>query len=395
MSWSFRIVVLVLVVVLAGGAALAIRPQPLSVDAARATRGPLEQIVDDEGKARIRERYTVSAPVAGTLARVELHEGDPVEPGTVVGRLLPLATPLLDPQARKAAEQRLASALDALAQNQASVARARVANDHAQSDATRIVALVKGGALPDAQGDQAMADARMRSAELASSEFAASVAEHEIVQARAALARFSPGVDRSDQFEITSPVHGRVLHVLHQNEGVVTAGAAILEVGDPTALELVADVLSQDAVAVQPGMPARIVHWGGSTPIAARVRRIEPAAFTKVSALGVDEQRVNVLLDPEGPTEAWQPLGDGFAVEIEIVVWSKPDALQIPTSALFRSEDSWSVFAVENGRARTRAVQIGHRGPLQTEVAGGLSPGALVVMHPGSAVREGASVTYR
>jgi HlyD family secretion protein len=395
MSWSFRITVLVLVVALAGGAALAIRPQPLNVDVARATRAPLEQIVDDEGKARIRERYTISAPVAGTLARVELHEGDPVEPGTVVGRLLPLATPLLDPQARKAAEQRLASAVDALAQNRASVARAKAANDQAQTDAARIAALVKGGALPDAQRDQAMADARMRGAELASSEFASNVAEHEIAQARAALARFSPGVDRSDQFEITSPVHGRVLHVIHQNEGVVAAGAAILEVGDPAALELVADVLSQDAVAIEPGMPARIVHWGGPTPVAARVRRVEPAAFTKVSALGVDEQRVDVLLDPEGPAETWQPLGDGFAVEIEIVVWSKPDALQIPTSALFRSEESWSVFSVENGRARTRAVQVGHRGPLETEIVGGLQPGAPVIMHPGAAVREGASVSYR
>src|SRR5262249_38726517 len=158
--------------------------------------------------------------------------------------------------------------------------------------------------------------AHTKEAELASANFAQKVAEHEIAQARAALARFTPGAGRAEQFEITSPVHGQVLHVLHKSEGVVTAGTALLEVGDPQALQLVADVLSQDAVEIKPGMPARIVHWGGATPLPAKVRQIEPAAFTKTSALGVDEQRVNVLLDLDGPVEAWRALGDGFAIEI-------------------------------------------------------------------------------
>jgi HlyD family secretion protein len=238
----------------------------------------------------------------------------------------------------------------------------------------------------------------MRDAELASAKFAAKVAVHDIAETRAALATFRPdrpGGAKSEHFEITSPVHGKVLHVLHKSEGVVTAGTALLEVGDPEALELVADVLSQDAVAIRPGMLARVVHWGGEGTLTAKVRRVEPAAFTKTSALGVDEQRVNVLLDLEGPIERFRALGDGFAVEIELTTWSKPDALQIPTSALFRDGDAWSTFVVDGERVSTRALTLGHRGPLQTEIAAGVSPGDLVVVHPSAALRVGARVTHR
>lgn len=395
MKWTRRIATFLVALALAGGAAFALRRPPLEVDVATAVRGPLEQTVVDDGRARVRERYTVSAPVAGALARIDLHEGDVVEPGSVLARLRPVASPLLDPESRKAAEQRLAAAIDASEQSQATVARAQAASDQAKRDLERIGALAKEGALPPAQLDQAGVDARMREAELASATFAAKVAEHDIEQARAALARFTPGAAKSEDFAITSPVHGQVLHVLHESEGVVAAGAALLEVGDPRALELVADVLSQDAVAIQPGMGARIVHWGGERPLAAKVRRVEPAAFTKTSALGVDEQRVNVVLDLDGPPEGWRALGDGFAVEVEITLWSGPDALQIPTSALFREGADWTVFAVTNHHTRITHVEVGHRGPLQTEISRGLQPGDIVVVHPGGAIRDGARVTFR
>lgn len=395
MSWAFRVVVAGLAVALIGAIAMALRPPPLEVDTAIVVRAPLEQKVVDDGRARVRERYTVSAPVAGTLARIDLHEGDVVEPDAVLARLLPLATPLLDPELRKTAQLRLASSLDASRQAQATVTRARLASEQAAHELARIEELVRQGALPGTQLDQATVDAHMREAELASATFAAKVADHEIEQARAALARFTPGASASEQFEITSPVHGEVLHILRQSEGVVTAGTALLEVGDPQALELVADVLSQDAVAIRTGMIARVIHWGGDLPLFAKVRRVEPAAFTKTSALGVDEQRVNVVLDLDGPPDRWHALGDGFAVQIEITTWSQPDVLQVPTSALFRTGDTWSVFVVARERAAMRAVEAGHRGPLQTEIHRGLGPGELVIIHPGAAVHDGARVSFR
>ncbi|MFI5301532.1 MAG: efflux RND transporter periplasmic adaptor subunit [Polyangiales bacterium] len=395
MNWTFRISTALIGLSLVAGVAYALRPQPLEVEVATVVRGPMELNIVDDGRARVRERYTVSAPVVGTLARIDLHEGDAVEPGTVLARLLPLASPLLDPESRKSAEQRLASSVDASEQAQATVSRAQLLSDQAARDLTRTEALAKDGAVTSVQLDQASVDARTHYAELSSAKFAAKVAEHDIVQARAALARFTPGAGKSEQFVITSPVHGQVLHVLHKSEGVVTAGTDLLEVGDPQAIELVADVLSQDAVGVRPGMVARIVHWGGDGALPAKVRRVEPAAFTKTSALGVDEQRVNVILDLDASTAAKPALGDGFALEVEITVWSKPDIVQIPTSALYREGSAWDVFVVASGHAKRRRVEPGHRGPLQSEVLSGLQPDEIVVIHPASALRDGASVTHR
>ena len=303
MKWTFRIATGLLAASLVGGIALIVRPHPVEVDVARVVRAPLDQKVVDEGRARVRERYTVSAPVAGTLARIELHEGDVVEPGMVLARLLPLPSPLLDARSRDVAVQRLASAVDSQRQADATVTRAETADEQARRELARTDALAKDGTLSPAQLDLASADARMRAAELSSARFSEKVAAHDIEQARAALERFSPGSRPSEQFEITSPVRGQVLHVLHKSEGVVTPGTALLEVGDPRALELVVDVLSQDAVAVHAGMPARLLHWGAEPLLTAKVRLVEPSAFTKTSALGVDEQRVNVVLDPEGPPE--------------------------------------------------------------------------------------------
>jgi len=395
MKWPARIATLLLVAALVLGAIVGVRPRPLDVDVARVARGPLDVKVVDEGRARVRERYSVSAPVAGTLARIDLHEGDAVEPGMVLARLLPLPSPLLDPRSREIARQRLASAIDSQRQAEATVQRDEAAHAQALHELSQADALVKRGAVPTANLDQATADAHMREAELASARFSEKVAAHDIEQARAALERFAPGSKPSEQFEVTSPVHGQVLHVLHKSEGVVEAGAVLLEVGDPAALELVVDVLSQDAVAVRAGMAARLLHWGSEPPLAGRVRLVEPSAFTKTSALGVDEQRVNVILDPDGPPERWRALGDGFAAEVEITVWSKPDVVTVPTSALFRRGAGWGVFAVTGGRALGREVTVGHRGALETEILRGVAPEEVVIIHPGASVHEGAAVASR
>lgn len=395
MKWPFRIVSALLSFALLAGVLFSLRTPPIDVDVVRVVRAPLDLKVVDDGHARVRERYTVSAPVAGTLARIELSEGDAVEPGLVLARLLPLPAPLLDPRARQVAGDHLASAIDAQRQAAATVSRAETAADQAHKDLARVEALSHDGSLPPSQLDQAGADARMRDAELSSAHFSQQIAAHDIEQARSALQRFGPGSRTTEQFEVTSPVHGQVLHVLHKSEGVVEAGTSLVELGDPRAMELVVDVLSQDAVLVHPGMPARVLHWGTDQSLAAKVRRVEPSAFTKTSALGVDEQRVNVVLDPEGPADAWTPLGDGFAAEIEITVWSKPDVMQVPESALFRRGAGWAVFVVTGGRAVARVVQVGHRGALEAEILGGLEVDEILVIHPGASVHEGARVSSR
>ena len=395
MKWVFRIAIVVIVGALVAGVFGVFRTQPVDVDVATAERAPLEQTVVNDGVTRVRERYTVSAPVAGTLARIDLHEGAVVEPGAVLARLLPLPSPLLDPRAHDVADRRLASAIDAQRQAQATVERAAAAEDEAKRELARTQELSAKAAIPLAELDRAQVEARVRAAELASAQFAARVAAHAIEESRAALETFTPGGKVSQPFEVTSPVHGKILHVLHQRESAVTAGTPLLEIGDPEALELAVDVLSQDGVAIQPGMSARVVHWGASTPLVAKVRLVEPAAFAKTSALGVEEHRVNVLLDLESPPAQWRALGDGFAVDVEIVVWSRPDVLQVPASALYRRGSAWSVFVVAGGKARARDVQIGHRGPLMTEITSGLAAGDVVIVHPAASVRDGVLVAHR
>jgi HlyD family secretion protein len=388
-----RIIYAVLGAVVLAVVVAASRPKALEVQTSKVSRGPLRLTVDEDGKTRVRERYSVPAPVAGTLSRVELRAGDPVEPGTIIARLLPLPSPLLDPRARAVAQQQLASARDAEQQAQAAVARAQSARELANSTLARSKHLFGTGALPPTELDQAEAEARMKESDVQSLRFAQQVAVHAITQAQAAVSRFDlkPGV--GDSLDVTSPVHGRILHVLHEDAGPVTPGTAIVEVGDLESMEIVAQLLSQDAVSVRPGMAATLTHWdaAGGRELKARVRRVEPAGFTKLSALGVEEQRVNVLLDLEDAASA-SPLGDGFAVEVSILTWAGEGVLQVPTSALFREAEGWAVFVEQDAYVKIHPVQIGHRGPLRAEVTGGLAEGDLVVSHPGPSLKDGVRV---
>jgi HlyD family secretion protein len=370
---------------------LAALPKPLEVETATAFRGPFRLVVDEDGKTRVRERYTVSAPVAGTLARIDLHAGDPVEPGTVVARLKPLASPLLDPRAHATAEQRLASARDAHAQALASITRADAAAQLAKSNLERDRQLAKTNAVAPNELEQAEIESRIRASELESLRFAERVAAHAVDEAQWALASFSGKQGAGEQVDLTSPVHGRVLHVLHEDSGVVSAGQGLIELGDPGSLEIVVELLSQDAVMVRPGMSATLTHWGGARELKAHVQRVEPAAFTHLSALGVEEQRVNVLLDLDDPSAAPE-LGDGFALEAQILTWSGTDVLQIPTSALFRHGDGWAVFGISGGKAVLRDVVLGHRGPLHTEILSGLAAGEVIIAHPAPTLVAGIRV---
>ena len=375
-----------------------LRPQPILVDVAAVSRGELRVTVDEEGRTRVRDRYVVAAPADGRLLRVTLKEGDRVERGAAVARIEPAS---LDPRTRAAAEARLEAARDRQREAVAHVARARAALAQAQRSAARAERLRVDRMLSPEDAEQSALAAATRAEELTAAESAAEAAAHDLEAARAALlgdlragAGVRVGQCDSDTpcLELYAPTSGQVLRLLQESERTVTAGMPLLEIGDPRALEIVADVLSTDAVKVQAGAPVLVDHWGGGTTLHARVRRVEPSGFTKLSALGVEEQRVNVIADFVDPPGA---LGDGYRVEVRIVVWEAADVRRVPASALFRYGDAWHVFVVEGGRARRRAVEVGARGAFDAEALDGLEAGERVILHPSDRVEDGVRVRPR
>jgi len=372
---------------------LALVPRPVPVESAVASRGPLRVTVDEDGVARIQDRYVVSAPLSGRLARIEKNPGDPVQAGELLARLLPSAAPLLDERTRREAEARLAMSLAAREQAGAQVERAAARWEYARADATRKRELEAKGALPHELVEQADLALRSATSELDSLHFGEQVAGHEAEMARAALGQFT-GPRNREQVAINSPVRGKILRVIQESEGVVAAGAPLLELGDPNALEIAIDVLTSDAVRIKPAAVVRFERWGGQT-LEGRVRRVDPSAFTRVSALGVEEQRVNVIVDLTSPREAWAALGDGYRVEARIIVWEAADVLQVPSSAVFRHEDGWAVFGIRDGVARLMPVQLGERTPRAVQVQTGIQAGDQVILHPSDRVRGGTKVTPR
>ncbi len=375
------------------GVVLALRPRPVPVDVATAARGALVVAIEETGIARVKDRYVVSAPVSGTVSRQLLEPGDPVREGQVVAEVAPLISPLLDARTRSEARARLSAAESALGQAEAQRGRATVAAALAQDELSRARALAAGGSVAAQQLDRAEFEARMRSEELSSAVFAVKVAAEQVRAAHAALA--GEGASRDWHVDVLAPAGGRVLRVLQKSEGAAQAGTPLVEVGNPEVLELVVDLLTTDAVRVPPGTPVAIQGWGGDRTLAARVRRVEPSAFTKLSALGVEEQRVNVIAAFSDPHQDWAALGDGFRIEARLVLWQGDDVLKVPQGAAFRRGDGWAVFRVVSGKARLTPVRIGHRGETEVEVLGGLDAGAVVVVHPGDRVKDGAAVEAR
>jgi HlyD family secretion protein len=370
-------------------------PNPVDVEVSEVSRGPLAVTVDEDGRTRVIDRYLVSAPITGNLGRIELDAGDPIKAGQVLARLVPLPPPLLDARSRAEAQARVDAALAAKAQAQAAVNRARVALDFAEKEAGRARAVVEQGGLALSDAERAISDERRSKEDLRSANFGGRVAEHELELARSAFLRLSGKGDDDEHMEIVSPVDGQVLNILQQSEGVVQEGAPVIEVGDPAALEIVVDVLSQDATRIKPGATAEIVRWGGKHPLRAHVRIVEPSAFTKLSALGVEEQRVNVIIDLDEPRDAWATLGDGYRVEASISVWEDEDVLRVPASAVFRHDEQWATFVVENGEAVVRKAEFGESNGLETEVVSGLEEGETVIAYPSDSVRDGVSVRAR
>ena len=372
---------------------LAWLPKPVLVDTYVARRGPMQITVDESGRTRVKDRHVVSAPITGNLSRIQLRPNDTVERNAVLARIEPLAPTLLDPRTKAETGARLSAAMAAAKQARAALERARLAAAKADRDLEETARLAKNGALSSHALEQAEFERRVRAEEVTSAEFANQVAEHEIEVVRATLRRFSGG--QSDEFAVTSPARGRVLKVLHESAGVVQPSTPLLEIGDPAALEIVSDVLTSDAVHIQPAARVIIERWGGDAPLAGHVRYVEPSAFTRVSALGIEEQRVNVVIDLDDSREKWVALGDGYRVETRIVIWQASDVLTVPSSAAFRQGDGWAVFVVRDKVARRRLVEIGRRNESDFEIPAGLEAGTTVILHPGERVKEGQRVAER
>jgi HlyD family secretion protein len=383
---------------LAAVAALAVwalQPPPVSVELADVTQGVFEQTVTEDGKTRVRERYTVFAPLAARVERIRLKAGDPVERGQVVAVLYPVAPALLDARSVRELQERFGAAEAQQLRAKAEVARVMAQRDQAKADFDRQVKLFKEGFLSATAREQAELALRTAERTVEAVRFAEDAAGHELAQSRAALARYRAG-DSGAKWDVTSPVKGSVLKVIQESEGAVTLGAPLLELADARGLEAVVDVLSQESVAIRPGMPARIELGRGVAPLAARVRLIEPAAFTKVSALGVEEQRVNVVLDFAEPLDRVQTVGDGYRVEAAIVTQRLEGAVKVPVGALFRDGPAaWAVFVAAGDRAVKRALKLTVRNSSEAVVEDGLRAGERVVVYPSDALRDGSRIEAR
>jgi len=391
--WSIGILVVLVI-------GLAFRPKPLAADFAVVEYGSLRVTIDEEGETRVRDRFVVSAPLAGRVLRIELEPGDVVRAGeTVLATFQPSDPILLDARTRAEAEARVGAAEAALGLARAERDRAEAELRFARSDVKRYRSLAAEEIVSRERAETAELAAQTREEALEAAEFAVRSAEQELAAARASLLETTmEETGRNDSgrvITLRSPVDGLVLRRLRESEAVVPAGEALLEIADPAELEIVSDLLSTDAVRIRRGNPVLIEQWGGERPLRGVVRRVEPSGFTKISALGVEEQRVNVVIDFEDPREAWEALGDGYRVEVRVVVWERDEVLKVPTSSLFRDGDGWAVFAVEEGRAVLRPLEIGQRNALEAEVLSGLGEGDQVIVHPSDSVADGVAVMAR
>lgn len=372
-------------------------PKPIEVETARVATGPLTVTVLEEGKTRIRNRYVVSPPVAGLLQRVPLRAGDRIEAGkTVLAVMTAEPSSFLNPRALAEAEARVKAAEAAKMQRETQVERARAALDLAAKEFVRARELRKSGAIATKEWDSAETQEKLLTRELRTAEFALQVAEFDRVQAEAALLQAqSPSPEKSEPLKILAPVSGFVLNVFEENARIVTAGTPIMEVGDPADIEAEIELLSSDAVGVQPGAEVSIEQWGGNKPLRGRVSVVEPGGYTKVSALGVEEQRVKVRVELIDALPPGVTFGDRYRVEARIVTWRSDSVLQVPTGALFRRGTDWMTFLLDGGKARLTKVEIAHNNGVAAEVRGGLDEGQTVILHPPDAVADGSAVRVR
>ena len=371
-------------------------PKPVSISVVEVTRETLKVTVEEEGKTRVKDRFVISAPVAGFARRVELDVGDAVTKGQVLVDLEPQRSRILDPRSRAEAEARVAAAKAALSAAQENVTAASADAEYATSEFDRLKKLFDLQVVSQDSMEQARAENRRARANLKSSEFAVEVTRHQLEAARTALKYSAAEKTKGNgRVSIRAPISGHVLKIYQQSEGAVIEGQHFLSIGNPRALEIEVDVLSADAVRIKPGTPVLFDRWGGDTLLEGRVRIVEPAGFTKISALGVEEQRVLIISDITSKPEVWERLGDGYRVEAHFILWEGKDILQVPTSALFRFGDDWATFVVEDNKARRRLVETGNSSGLNTQILSGLEEGDAVITHPDDTIEDGIKVRIR
>jgi len=384
---------------LLAGLVYAFWPKPVPVDLATVGRGELVVTVGDEGETRVRDVFEVSAPVAGRVMRIQADVGDPVTANeTVLAEIEPIDPDFLDPRRRAEAEAGVQAAESAQTLAEAELAEATAELQFADTELTRARELRRANTISPHELDEAERVAKTRRAAHDRARANLQMRTHDLARVRAQLVSPVETQERAaggERVALRAPVTGRVLRVPNDSSRVVPAGEALVEIGDPRDLELVVDLLSADAVKVAPGQRVIVEGWGGELPLEGRVRRVEPFGFTKISALGIEEQRVNVIIDLTSPPEAWSTLGHGYQVDVRIVLWEGSDVLKVPLTALFRDGDGWAVFADVHGTARERAVQVGRRTGLEAQIVDGLADGDLVVVHPGQRVVEGVAIAPR
>ena len=408
-TWLRRLAMLAVALGIVGMIVYAILPKPVGVDLGTVESGPLKVTVDEDGRTRIKEQYVVSAPLSGRLLRIGLDVGDEVIAGeTTIARIEPTDPELLDPRAQAQSEARVKAAEARLKQSQTQLDRTKASMDFAESEIGRLRGLREKGAATPSQLDQKEMQFRTATEDFRAAKFAEEIARFELQLEQAALLRTqdageateddgsdAPASSNNGQFIIRSPISGRVLKLEQESATIITPGTPLMQLGDPADLEVVVDVLSRDAVRIEPGAKAELDQWGGDDPLDATVRLIEPSGFTKISALGVEEQRVNVILDLDDPPEDRTTLGDNFRVEAHIVVWEEPTVLKVSNSALFRHEGQWSVFRINDSRAHLQPIELGHQNSLESEITSGVVEGNRIVLHPSDQVTDGVEVFER
>jgi HlyD family secretion protein len=417
-----KLFVVLLLAAIVAGFGYAFLPQPVEVDLAKVERGSVQVTVDEDGKTRIREKYVVSAPLNGRILRISMDPGDKVTAGkTLLTMIEPRDPELLDARTVAQAEARVKAAEATLRQVEPALEKVRAQQAYDEAELARARAAARGNAVSRSELENLERSYRQSSEELRSTRIAEEIARFELQQAQAALIRSRPRADDSQKADVTgddnplsspidaepahgangwnfpiyAPISGRVLRVFQESAAVVTPGAPLVELGDPGDLEVEIDVLSRDAVQIHPGDLVLLEQWGGATPLEGRVRIVEPSGFTKISTLGVEEQRVNVIVDLVEPLENRQTLGDGFRVEARIVVDEARDVLKVPTSALFRVGKDWAIFTVVDRVVRQQFVKVGRQNGLEAEILSGLQAGDQVVLHPSDRVEEGVQARQR